>query len=167
MTAPTINIRKGVESDCESILQFIEELALYEKAPEAVLMTLEQLKQDGFGEKPAFQVLIAEDTNQEPYLPVGFALWFQAYSTWKGTFMYLEDLYVTSTYRGQGIGVSLLKTLAQIALENGYKRLRWQVLDWNQPARDFYQSIGATEMSDWVPCQFDDEQSLNEFVNSH
>jgi len=141
-----LTIRPAVPSDVPTILAFIHELALYEREPDAVLATEADLLRDGFGPTPRFWALIAEQDNQ----PAGFALYFTSYSTWRGHHgIRLEDLYVTPTLRGQGIGKALLARLAQIAIEQGCPRLEWDVLDWNAPAIAVYERLGASILTDW------------------
>ena len=141
-----LTIRPAVPSDVPTILAFIHELALYEREPDAVLATEADLLRDGFGPTPRFWALIAEQDNQ----PAGFALYFTSYSTWRGHHgIRLEDLYVTPTLRGQGIGKALLARLAQIAVEQGCPRLEWDVLDWNAPAIAVYERLGASILTDW------------------
>ena len=140
-------IRKGNASDCPLILDFIQQLGDYEKLSHEVVATSEQLNQTLFGNKPYAEVLIAEYDNK----PVGFALYFYNYSTFLAKpGLYLEDLFVNPDARGKKIGKSLLIHLAKIALENGCGRFEWSVLDWNQPAIDFYRSIGAIGMEGWT-----------------
>ena len=149
-----LTIRPAVPSDVPTILAFIHELALYEREPDAVLATEADLLRDGFGPTPRFWSLIAEHEGA----PAGFALYFTSYSTWRGHHgIRLEDLYVTPTLRGQGIGKALLARLAQIAIEQGCPRLEWDVLDWNQPAIDFYHSQGAKMQSEWRIMRVADE----------
>jgi len=141
-----MTIRPATPSDVPTILAFIHELALYEREPDAVLATEADLLRDGFGPTPRFWALIAEQDNQ----PAGFALYFTSYSTWRGHHgIRLEDLYVTPTLRGQGIGKALLARLAQIAIEQGCPRLEWDVLDWNAPAIAVYERLGASILTDW------------------
>jgi GNAT superfamily N-acetyltransferase len=142
-------IREVTLSDISSIHDMIVELAVYEKEPDAVTATPADLERALFGNNPALFASIAED---EAGTVVGFALWFLNYSTWLGTHgIYLEDLYVKPEYRGGGFGKELLAHLAGICLERGYGRLEWWVLDWNAPARGFYESIGAQALTEWIP----------------
>jgi GNAT superfamily N-acetyltransferase len=141
-----MTIRPATPADIPQILAFIRELALYEREPDAVLATEADLLRDGFGPTPRFRCVIAEAGST----PAGFALFFTSYSTWRGHHgIRLEDLYVTPACRGQGIGKALLAHLARIAIAEGCPRLEWDVLDWNQPAIDFYHSQGATTLTDW------------------
>jgi GNAT superfamily N-acetyltransferase len=139
-------IRPAAPTDVPTILRLIHALAVYEREPNAVQATEDDLLLHGFGENPYYQCLIAElDGNA-----VGFALYFYDYSTWLGRpGLYLEDLFVDPPHRGLGIGKALLQRLAAIAVEKGCARLKWEVLDWNQPAIDFYASLGGEFMDAW------------------
>ena len=141
-----IMIRPAVRSDIPLILALIHELAVYEREPDAVKTTEADLLRDGFGPAPRLHSLLAEaDT-----VPAAFALYFYSYSTWKGRAgIYLEDLFVRPEFRDRGIGKALLSRLASIALAEGCARLEWSVLDWNQPAIDFYHRIGARMKTEW------------------
>ena len=142
-----LKIRDAVQADLPKILQFIKDLAEYEKAPNEVVLSISDLEQSLFGTNPQVYCLIAELENEV----TGFAVWHLNYSTWLGKHgIYLEDLYVDPKYRGQGHGKALLRKLAQICVERGYKRLQWWVLDWNQSAIDFYKSIGAEPIDQWT-----------------
>ncbi|MET8625058.1 GNAT family N-acetyltransferase [Kitasatospora sp. NPDC004669] len=142
-------IRTAVVTDVPVILAMIRELAEYEKAPQEAVATEEQLREALFGAAPALFGLIAEDDGTGE--PVGFAVWFLNFSTWRGTHgIYLEDLYVRPQARGGGHGKALLLELARIAVERGYARVEWSVLDWNQPSIDFYKSLGAVPMDEWT-----------------
>ncbi|MFD8755827.1 GNAT family N-acetyltransferase [Kitasatospora sp. NPDC059577] len=148
-------IRTAVATDVPVIHAMIRELAEYEKAPHEAVATEEQLHGALFGAEPAVFGLIAEDAAGRP---VGFALWFRNFSTWRGTHgIYLEDLYVRPEARGGGHGKALLLELARIAVERGYSRVEWSVLDWNQPSIDFYKSIGAVPMDEWTVYRLTDE----------
>ncbi|MFD9065697.1 GNAT family N-acetyltransferase [Kitasatospora purpeofusca] len=142
-------IRTAVPADVPVIHRMIHKLAEYEKAAHEAIATEEQLRAALFGEQPAVFGLIAEDdTTGEP---VGFALWFLNFSTWRGSHgIYLEDLYVDPTARGGGHGKALLLELARIAVERGYARVEWSVLDWNRPSIDFYKALGAVPMDGWT-----------------
>lgn len=144
---PSITIRSAAADDVPLILEFIRALARFENEPDAVKTTQEDLLRDGFGERPQFEVLIAE-RNEEP---VGFALFFATYSTWEGRpSLYLEDLFVTESARKHGVGRALMAKLAAICVERGYQRLELQVLDWN-PAREFYHRLSMDHMDEWLP----------------
>ena len=141
-----LTIRKATPTDIPQILTFIRELALYEREPDAVLATEADLLRDGFGPAPRFQCVIADQEGK----PVGFALYFTSYSTWRGHHgIRLEDLYVTPAKRGQGIGSALLAHLARIAVEQACPRLEWDVLAWNVPAIAVYEKIGAQILTEW------------------
>jgi GNAT superfamily N-acetyltransferase len=140
-------IRTAAPADIPEILNFIRALAVYERAPEAVIATEADLLRDGFGANPFYFCLIAEHDGK----PAGFAFYFFDYSTWLGRpGIYLEDLFVHPEFRGLGIGKALLKQVAAIALENNCARLKWSVLDWNTPAIDFYRAMGAEFMDEWA-----------------
>ncbi|MFE2108272.1 GNAT family N-acetyltransferase [Kitasatospora sp. NPDC059463] len=141
-------IRTALPSDVPVVHAMIRELADYEKAVHEMVAAEEQLHGALFGTDPALFGLVAEDdTTGEP---VGFALWFLNYSTWRGTHgIYLEDLYVRPQARGGGHGKALLLELARIAVERGYSRMEWSVLDWNTPSINFYKSLGAVPMDGW------------------
>src|SRR5271170_1666212 len=141
-----LQIRPAEASDVPLILQFIRELAAYEREPHAVVATEADLFRDGFGEQPLFQCLIAEVDG----IPSGFAFYFFNYSTWRGRpGIHLEDLFVRPPFRGRGIGKALLIKVAEFAVANGCVRFQWDVLDWNQPAIDFYHSLGAKFLREW------------------
>jgi len=143
---PAIAIRAATRADVGTILTFIHALAKYERAPEAVVATEQDLLRDGFGDQPYYSCLIAEQGGE----PAGFAFYFFDYSTWLGRpGIYLEDIFVHPEFRGLGIGKALLQRVAAIAVEKGCARLKWQVLDWNTPAIDFYRAMGAEFMDEW------------------
>jgi GNAT superfamily N-acetyltransferase len=142
-----LNIRPATLDDIPEILAFIRELAAYEHEPASAIATHADLLRDGWGAIPRFHCLIATWEGQ----PAGFALYFYNYSTWKGhAGIYLEDLFVRPAFRGKGIGKALLGEVAAIAVAEGCPRLEWAVLDWNTPAIDFYNSLGAIPMSEWT-----------------
>jgi GNAT superfamily N-acetyltransferase len=139
-------IRPAMRADTPQILAFIRALAEYEREPYAVFATEEDLIRDGFGPTPFYFCLIAEQDGK----PAGFALYFFNYSTWLGRpGLYLEDLFVLPEFRGLGIGKALLQRVAAVAVERGCLRLQWEVLDWNQPAIDFYKAMGADFLDEW------------------
>jgi GNAT superfamily N-acetyltransferase len=142
-----ITIRDATSKDAGQILAFIRALAAYEREPDAVKATQADLLEHGFGENPYYSCLIAETDG----VPAGFALFFYDYSTWLGKpGLYLEDLFVSPQHRGAGIGKALLQRLARIALERGCARMKWEVLDWNTPAIDFYDAMGAEIQKEWL-----------------
>ena len=144
-----MSIREATPADVPEILAMIHELADYEEAPHEVVATPGLLREALFGPEPAVYALMAED--DETGAVVGFALWFRNFSTWLGRHgVYLEDLYVRPSHRGHGYGKALLQDLARIAVERGYGRFEWWVLDWNTPAIDFYRSIDAVPMDEWT-----------------
>ena len=149
-------IREATLSDISAIHDMIVELAVYEKEPNAVLATADDLRGILFGSNPALFAHVAEDDGGNV---VGFALWFLNYSTWLGKHgIYLEDLYVKPDHRGSGYGKELLAHLAHICVTRGYGRLEWWVLDWNDPARGFYESIGAQALTEWIPYRVTGDQ---------
>lgn len=140
-------IRPAIVSDVPAILQMIHDLAIYEKEPDAIRNTPEKLIEALFGENPRVFAHMAENAAGDVQ---GFALWFLNYSTWEGVHgIYLEDLYVSPDARGLGHGKALLQHLAGIAVERGYARVEWSVLDWNEPSIGFYRSLGAEPMDGW------------------
>lgn len=146
-----IIVRPADLADAEVIYDLIAELALFEKAPEQVINTVEEIRRDGFGEQPAFVCFLAEINAQV----VGMSLCYTRYSTWKGRVLYLEDLIVRESFRGKGAGKALFNHTLAYAKENAYKRVSWQVLDWNTPALDFYRSFGAGFDGEWVNTWID------------
>ncbi|QXQ11703.1 GNAT family N-acetyltransferase [Paeniglutamicibacter sp. Y32M11] len=139
-------IRPARPDDAAAILSLIHELAVFEREPDAVKNTQEQLTAHLFGPDPQVYAHVVEEDGTV----LGFALWFLTYSTWEGTHgIHLEDLYVSETRRGAGHGKALLSTLARLAVQRGYKRVEWSVLDWNAPAIGFYDSLGAGTMNGW------------------
>ena len=145
-----IEIREAVENDSAQILTFIKELASYEKAIDEVVAEEKDIRESVFGSNSSVNALICTlDEN-----PIGFAVYFYNYSTWQGKKgLYLEDLYVSPEHRGVGAGKELLKHLAKIAVSQGCGRFEWSVLDWNEPAIKFYDSIGAKPKTEWVGYQ--------------
>ncbi len=143
----SVRIAPAVENDVPIILGFIRKLAEYEKLSHLVVATEEKIREHVFGANPVAEVLLAYWDKE----PVGFALYFRNFSTFLGqTGIYLEDLFVDPARRGKGIGKALLARLAKIALERGYGRLEWAVLDWNKPSIDFYRSLGAVALDEWT-----------------
>ncbi len=147
LVLPPFSIEPATRADVPLILQLIRELADYERAPNNAVATEAQLIEVFFGEKPSAQVLLAREGEE----PVGFAVYFHNFSTWLGRpGLYLEDLFVRPEQRGKGYGRALLVRLAQIAQERGCGRMEWAVLDWNEPAIQFYKKLGAKPMEDWT-----------------
>jgi GNAT superfamily N-acetyltransferase len=141
-------LRAAGPDDAATIRRLIVDLATYEREPDAVLVTVDELRDQLAAARPPFECLLAEDDDGAA---VGFALYFHNYSTWRGRRgLYLEDLFVEPRCRGRGIGKLLLVRLAQLALERGCARMEWAVLDWNTPAIEFYARLGARPMSDWT-----------------
>lgn len=157
----SFTIRAAMPSDIPQILTFIIELARYEKAEHEVEATEDDLAKTLFGEGATSHCILCEQDGQ----PVGFAVYFYNYSTWQGqNGLYLEDLFVSPQYRGQGAGVQLLRYLAQHAVKNNCGRFEWSVLDWNTPAIEFYQALGAKPKSEWVGYRLDGD-ALTAFAN--
>ncbi len=140
-------IREAERRDCPAMLTLIQELALYEKAPEEVTVDPLHFEESGFGSNPVWWAFVVENQDQQI---VAFALYYIRYSTWKGQVMYLEDILVTESLRGKGIGKMLIERLIAAAKEKGFKRITWQVLDWNEPAINFYKKFGAKFDPEWV-----------------
>ncbi|MEQ9187255.1 MAG: GNAT family N-acetyltransferase [Cryomorphaceae bacterium] len=146
MKAPSLIIRKGTPEDVPVLLRLIKELALYEKAPEEVIVTEQQLFADGFGPHPYYHLIVAE-LNSEI---IGIAVYYFAYSTWKGKYLYLEDFVIAESHRANGYGKQLFDAVVKVAKEEKVKRMGWQVLDWNQPAIEFYKRYGADLSDEWL-----------------
>jgi GNAT superfamily N-acetyltransferase len=158
----TLRIRAAVAEDSQLILKFIKDLATYEKAGHEVTATIEDIRESIFGSDSPVKALICSKEN----IPIGFAVFFYNYSTWQGRKgLYLEDLYIMPEYRGIGAGVQLLKYLARKAIAEGCGRFEWSVLDWNEPAIKFYQSIGAKQKTEWVGYQLAGD-ALSQFAGS-
>ena len=144
-----INIRKAIKEDCQSMMQLIHELAVYEKAPNEVTVSFDHFVESGFGEKPVWWAFVAEAENKV----VGFALYYIRYSTWKGQRMYLEDILVNEPWRGKGIGKLLFDELIKESKERKFSGMMWQVLDWNKPAINFYKKFEDVNFdNEWVNC---------------
>jgi len=152
-----MKIRSATPEDTPTILQLIRDLATYERAPDEVTATEEQLKEVLFGERPTAEVVLAFEGDQ----PAGFAVFFHNFSTWLGRpGLYLEDLFVNPEMRGKGYGRALLAHLARIAHDRGCGRMEWAVLDWNEPAIRFYQSLGAKPMHEWTVFRLTGDEIL-------
>lgn len=143
-----IVIRRAVKEDCPRILELIQELAVFEKAPDEVTVTLEHFEESGFGKVPVWRAFVAEKNG----VVEGFALYYIRYSTWKGQRMYLEDLLVTEELRGKGIGSLLFDELIKEAKKEGFNGIVWQVLEWNEPAIKFYRKLNASFDGEWINC---------------
>lgn len=144
-------IRKARREDCPQLLKLIKELALYEKAPEQVTISLSHLEESGFGDNPVYWAIVAEQDSEI----VGFALCYTRFSTWKGQRCYLEDIIVTERFRGQGIGKLLMDQVIIEAKEKGYHGMNWQVLEWNEPAIQFYKKYQSNFDPEWVNCSLE------------
>jgi GNAT superfamily N-acetyltransferase len=154
MIATPVTIRLGKAADVPAAFALIQELALYEKAPHEVENTIEQMLEDGFGPHPIYGFLVAESGGQV----VGISLYYYRYSTWKGKRLYLEDLIVTETYRGKGIGKLLFDATIGVAHQNACNGMSWQVLEWNTPAIEFYKKFNASFDGEWVNCTLTGKQ---------
>ena len=155
LTTTSFQLRRGREADLPQVLALIQELATYERAPDAVTNTLEAMRRDGFGPAPVFNFFVLEDVHG---VLTGLALYYTAYSTWKGRMLYLEDLVVTEAARRGGFGRLLFEAVVAEARATGAQRLKWQVLDWNEPAITFYQKLGANLESEWLNGNLTAEQ---------
>ena len=155
-----MDIRKGEKKDMKAVLDLIQELATFEKEPDAVVVTVGDLERDGFRDYPLFHTFVAE-VNEEI---VGIALYYYRYSTWKGKTIHLEDLIVKEKMRGSGLGFALYSKIIEQGKLDKVRRIEWAVLDWNTPAIDFYLKSGAKVLNDWRVVQMD-ENGINEFLN--
>lgn len=154
-------IRKATKNDMPSVLELIQELATFEKEPDAVVVTVDDLVRDGFSENPLFQCFVAEVDNEI----IGMALYYYRYSTWKGKTIHLEDLIVKENKRGTGAGFALYKEIIKQGKSENVRRIEWNVLDWNTPAIDFYEKSGAKVLDDWRVVQMDDK-GIEQFLNT-
>jgi GNAT superfamily N-acetyltransferase len=143
-----IEIRRAEKEDCKRILELVKELAVYEKAPKEVTVTLKHFTESGFGANPVWWAFVAEVDGTVQ----GFALWYIRFSTWKGQRMYLEDFYVTEEMRGKGLGKLLFDKLITEAKEQKFQGIMWQVLEWNEPAINFYKKYNAAFDAEWINC---------------
>jgi GNAT superfamily N-acetyltransferase len=146
-------IRKATKNDMPSVLELIQELATFEKEPDAVVVTVEDLIRDGFSENPLFHCFVAEVDNEI----IGMALYYYRFSTWKGKTIHLEDLIVKESKRGRGAGFALYKEIIKNGKAENVRRIEWNVLDWNTPAIDFYEKSGAKVLGDWRVVQMHEE----------
>ena len=154
-------IRKATKNDMPSVLELIQELATFEKEPDAVVVTVDDLVRDGFSENPLFQCFVAEEENEI----VGMALYYYRYSTWKGKTIHLEDLIVKENKRGTGAGFALYKEIIKQGKAKNVRRIEWNVLDWNTLAIDFYEKSGAKVLGDWRVVHMDDK-GIEQFLNT-
>lgn len=155
-------IRKATPADMNSVLDLIKELAIFEKEPNAVLVTVDDLVTDGFSENPLFQCFVAEIDGEI----IGIALYYYRYSTWKGKTIHLEDLIVRENKRGTGAGFALYKEIIRQGKRDNVRRIEWAVLDWNTPAIEFYRKTGAKVLDDWRVAQMD-EHGIDEFLKNN
>ncbi len=153
-------IRKGTPNDMPSVLELIKELAIFEKEPDAVVITVDDLIRDGFAENPLFHTFVAEVDDQI----IGIALYYYRYSTWKGKTIHLEDLIVKEDKRGTGAGFALYSEIIVQGKRDNVRRIEWNVLDWNTPAIEFYKKSGAKILADWDVVQMD-ENGIDNFLN--
>ena len=154
-------IRKATKNDMPSVLELIQELAIFEKEPDAVVVTVDDLVRDGFSENPLFQCFVAEVDNEI----IGMALYYYRYSTWKGKTIHLEDLIVKESKRGTGAGFALYKEIIKQGKAKNVRRIEWNVLDWNTPAINFYEKSGAKVLGDWRVVHMDDK-GIEQFLNT-
>jgi GNAT superfamily N-acetyltransferase len=156
-----MKIRKGTPQDMPDVLALINELAVFEKEPDAVVISTEDLVRDGFSENPLFHTFVAE-VNEEI---IGVALYYYRFSTWKGKTIHLEDLIVKENNRGTGAGFALYSEIIKQGKKDNVRRIEWNVLDWNKPAIDFYEKSGAKVLSDWRVVHMD-ENGIEAFLNN-
>jgi GNAT superfamily N-acetyltransferase len=150
----SVIIRVALKEDCKRLLELISELAVYEKAPNEVTVSLEEFESAGFGINPVWKAFVAELDG----IILGFGLYYVRYSTWKGCRMYLEDLLITENMRGKGLGTMILNRLIEEAKEKKLKGMTWQVLDWNEPAINFYKKYKAEFDSGWINVSLSEDQ---------
>jgi GNAT superfamily N-acetyltransferase len=150
----SIVIRTGAKADIPFALNLVKELAAYEKAPNEVEVTVEEMTEWGFGNDKQFDFFVATENE----VIVGLALYYYKYSTWKGKCLFLEDIIVTESQRGKGLGKLLFDKVVQVSKEQKVRRMEWQVLDWNTPAIEFYKKYDATLDGEWVNCKLTNHQ---------
>ena len=156
-----VQIRKATTADVPAMFGLVKELALFERAPEAVITTEQQMLEDGFGSDSIYKAFVAEQDGKI----VGLALYYTAYSTWKGKIFYLDDIVVTESHRRFGIGRRLINEVLKAAKQDGVNQIRWQVLEWNTPAIEFYKLLGAELDPEWINCRMSKEE-IEAYVNS-
>jgi GNAT superfamily N-acetyltransferase len=156
-----VTIRLATKNDMPAVLKHINALAVFEKEPDAVLVTVEELEENGFGEQPLFSCFVAEKDD----IIIGIALTYLRFSTWKGKTLHLEDLIVSDDYRGSGAGGKLLDEVIKLGYEQNVRRICWEVLDWNTNAIKFYEKKGATILKDWYLAQMDEAAITNYIKN--
>jgi ribosomal protein S18 acetylase RimI-like enzyme len=154
-----IVIRKARKEDCPAMLMLIRELAIFEREPDAVTVSMEEFVECGFGEQPVWEAFVAEVEDGERAFLVGMSLFYIRYSTWKGRRLYLEDIVVTEQWRGKGIGKQLFDETFALSKERGYHGMVWQALDWNEPALEFYKKYGAKFDYEWVNISLESEEN--------
>lgn len=152
-----VNIRNGEKDDLPQVLELIKELAIYEKAPDEVSNTVEMMEEDGFGENPVYGFFVAETNGKI----VGISIYYYRYSTWKGKRLYLEDIIVTESMRGKGIGKLLFERTILKAKEENCNGLSFQVLEWNEPAINFYKKYNVDFDGEWINCSLSEDQLKN------
>ncbi|WP_452224058.1 N-acetyltransferase family protein [Lacinutrix chionoecetis] len=157
----SFTIRLASKNDMQSVLDLIKELAIFEKEPDAVEVTINDLENDGFGQEPKFTCFVAE----RDATILGAALVYMRYSTWKGQILHLEDLIVKESMRGSGLGTALLDEVVKFGQKLGVKRISWEVLDWNEPAITFYEKKGADVKRDWDVVHLNEEAIKNYIAN--
>lgn len=150
-------VRPGKKEDVPAAHALVMELALYEKAPDQVTNTVQQMMEDGFGSQPVYRLLVAETENKI----IGIAIYYIKYSTWKGKGLFLEDYIVTEKYRNRGIGKKLFNAVIAEAKAMNAKTMHWQVLDWNTPSIEFYKKYNSTVEPEWLDCKLSEKQLLD------
>lgn len=155
-------VRRGEKKDVQAVLDLIVELAVFENEPDAVEITVEDLLRDGFSENRKFKLFVAEEKN----VIIGIALFYERYSTWKGSTIHLEDLIVTKNKQKIGAGKALYSAVLQYAYDHNFNRVAWEVIDWNTNAIEFYKSTGATYLNDWSVVQMD-KNNLEKFIQNN
>ena len=155
-------VRRGLEEDMQAVHNLIMELAIFEKEPDAVDITVDDLINDGFSDNPRFKIFVAEENETI----IGISLFYERYSTWKGKTIHLEDLIVTKSRQKIGAGKALYTAVLNYAYENDFNRVAWEVIDWNTNAIEFYKSTGATYLNDWSVVQMNKE-NLSKFIQNN